>query len=224
MKLTGYSPSETSSRFTASVPTCAFQSFFGLRGPHSKRPFRLRCHTWGLAMVSKPITCNSPERLREKQTQVCQRSMKSREIDNIYYRIRVGTFNVNGKLPTQDLSTWLGNEPPSSRVNHPPLRELLPLSLSDKETGEASCLHGFCIMTHFSAFAELEGHASTPRPEPDMLVMAFQEIDHSTEAFFNFVGHAREESWTAAVLAGLGDKAERYEKVNFPMVTFGPCS
>jgi len=57
-----------------------------------------------------------------------------------------------------------------------------------------------------------------------MLVMAFQEIDHSTEAFFNFVGHAREESWTAAVLAGLGDKAERYEKVNFSMVTFGPCS
>ncbi len=88
----------------------------------------------------------------------------------------MGTFNVNGKSPTQDLSTWLGNEPPSSR------------------------------------------------PEADMLITGFQEIDHSTEAFFNFTGHTREEAWTAAILAALGDKAQRYEKVNFLMVTAGTCS
>ncbi len=148
-----------------------------------------------------------------------------------YYRIRVGTFNVNGKSPTQDLSTWLGNEPPSSRVNNneqkhfiPPLKELSPLSLSEKETGEANPLHGYHVVTHTSVFTgteEQEGHAST---EADMLIVGFQEIDHSTEALFNFAGRAREEAWTAAILAALGDKAERYEKVNFLMVTVGTCS
>ncbi|KAF8491842.1 DNase I-like protein, partial [Russula emetica] len=136
-------------------------------------------------------------------------------------RIRVGTFNVNGKSPAQDLSTWLGNKPPSSRVNNneqkhfiPPLREPSPISLSGKETGEASPLHGYYVVAHASVFAGTEGQegqASTP--EADMLVMGFQEIDHSTEAFFNFAGRAREEAWTAAILAALGDKAKRYEKL-----------
>jgi phosphatidylinositol-bisphosphatase len=132
----------------------------------------------------------------------------------------VGTFNVNGKSPTQDLSTWLGNEPPSSRVNNNEQKS--PLSPSEKETGEASTSHGYCVVAHTSVIAGTEGQekqASTP--EADMLVMGFQEIDHSTEAFFNLAGPAREEAWTTAILAALGDKAEQYEKVNFLMVTFG---
>lgn len=146
----------------------------------------------------------------------------------------MGTFNVNGKSPTQDLSTWLGNEPPSSRVNNneqkhfiPPLRELSPLSISEKEIGEASPLHGYHIVAHTSVFAGTQGQEGQPEastPEADMLIMGFQEIDHSTEAFFNFAGHSREEAWTAAILAALGDKAKRYEKVNFPMVAVGTCS
>lgn len=129
----------------------------------------------------------------------------------------MGTFNVNGKSPTQDLSTWLGNEPPSSRVNNND--EPSSLSPSEKETGEASPLYGYYVMAHTSVFTGTggqEGQGSTP--EADMLIMGFQEIDHSTEAFFNFAGNAREEAWTAAILAALGDKAERYEKVNFLMV------
>jgi hypothetical protein len=43
--------------------------------------------------------------------------------------------------------------------------------------------------------------------------MAFQEADLSTEAFFNFTGAAREDAWTNAISAALGDRAERYEKV-----------
>ena len=43
--------------------------------------------------------------------------------------------------------------------------------------------------------------------------MAFQEADLSTEAFFNFTGAAREDAWTDAILAALGEKAERYDKV-----------
>jgi len=144
----------------------------------------------------------------------------------------VGTFNVNGKLPAQDLSTWLGNEPPSSRVNNneqkhfiPPLKELPPLPLSEKGTGEASPLHGYHVVAHTSAFAGTEGQEGQAlSPEADMLIMGFQEIDHSTEAFFNFAGHAREEAWTTAILAALGDKAERYEKVSFLMVPVQTCS
>lgn len=73
-----------------------------------------------------------------------------------YHRIRVGTFNVNGKLPTQDLSTWFGSGPPSSRANHneqeqsiPPPMEPSPLPLSDKGIGEASSLQGYCVVAHF---------------------------------------------------------------------------
>jgi phosphatidylinositol-bisphosphatase len=139
----------------------------------------------------------------------------------------VGTFNVNGKLPTQDLSTWLGSVPPSSGTNHheqkhsiPPLMEPSSHSLSDKGTGEASFLHGFRTVAHSSVFSGMEeGQASAP--EADMLVVAFQEVDLSTEAFFNFTGSAREDAWTVAILAALGDKAKLYEKVNFLVVTAG---
>ena len=146
-----------------------------------------------------------------------------------YHRIRVGTFNVNGKSPTQDLSTWLGNEPPSSRVNNNEQKHFIPppspLLQREKGTGEASPLHRYYIVAHtfiFTGAEGQEGQASTP--EADMLIMGFQEIDHSTEALFNFVGRAREEAWTVAILAALGDKAERYEKVNFLMVAVGTCS
>jgi phosphatidylinositol-bisphosphatase len=137
----------------------------------------------------------------------------------------VGTFNVNGKSPAQDLSTWLGNEPPSSHVNNNEQKS--PLSPSEKETGEANPLHGYYVVAHTSVIAGTEGQeASTP--EADMLVVGFQEIvtvvDHSAEAFFNLAGHAREEAWAVAILAALGDKADRYEKVNFLMVTVGTCS
>ena len=64
----------------------------------------------------------------------------------------------------------------------------------------------------------------TSAPEADMLVVALQEVDLSTEAFFNFIGPAREDAWTVAILAALGDKAERYEKVNFLVIKAGTCS
>jgi inositol polyphosphate 5-phosphatase INPP5B/F len=47
-----------------------------------------------------------------------------------------------------------------------------------------------------------------------MLVMAFQETDLSPEAFFYFTGTAREDAWTTAILAALGERVDRYEKVN----------
>jgi inositol polyphosphate 5-phosphatase INPP5B/F len=129
----------------------------------------------------------------------------------------VGTFNVNGKLPAQDLSTWLGSVLPSSHANHNEQKHSTP---SDKGTGEAIFLHGFRTVAHSSIFAGME-EGQTSAPEADMLVLAFQEVDLSTEAFFNFIGSAREDAWTVAILAGLGDKAELYEKVNVLVATAG---
>lgn len=57
-----------------------------------------------------------------------------------------------------------------------------------------------------------------------MLVMALQETDLSPEAFFYFTGTAREDTWTTAILAALGERAERYEKVNHSAITGDACS
>ena len=49
--------------------------------------------------------------------------------------------------------------------------------------------------------------------DPDMLVLGFQELDLSTEALIYSTSTAREEAWTLAIFASLGEKAVRYEKV-----------
>ena len=64
-----------------------------------------------------------------------------------------------------------------------------------------------------SIFAETEAQVSAP--EADMLVMAFQETDLSPEAFLYISGTTREDAWTTAIFAALGERGERYEKVNF---------
>lgn len=83
-------------------------------------------------------------------------------------------------------------------------------------------MHGFHMVAHYFVFAAMQGQASAL--EPDMLVVGLQEADLSTEAFFNFTGSAREDAWTVAILAALGDKTERYEKVSFLAITAGTCS
>lgn len=77
-----------------------------------------------------------------------------------YHRIRLGTFNVNGKLPSQDLSTWLvgGLPSPSAHNNErehpiPPFGEPSLPTLSGKSTppsgkGEANPLRGFRASIH----------------------------------------------------------------------------
>jgi phosphatidylinositol-bisphosphatase len=49
--------------------------------------------------------------------------------------------------------------------------------------------------------------------EPDLLVVALQEVDQSTEALFYTTSPAREDAWMDAILAALGEKAQKYEKV-----------
>ncbi|KAK7460941.1 hypothetical protein VKT23_008869 [Stygiomarasmius scandens] len=49
--------------------------------------------------------------------------------------LRIGTFNVNGKMPSQDLSTWVRSsfkENEGSPVFLPPLNKISPFSIGDK--------------------------------------------------------------------------------------------
>jgi len=51
-------------------------------------------------------------------------------------RMRLGTFNVNGKMPSQDLSAWVqksvkGPEPNTVAPPLPPVKNISPLSLKE---------------------------------------------------------------------------------------------
>jgi hypothetical protein len=48
--------------------------------------------------------------------------------------------------------------------------------------------------------------------DPDLLVFGFQELDLSAGALIYSVDTTREDAWTDAILAGLGEKAELYVK------------
>lgn len=51
------------------------------------------------------------------------------------------------------------------------------------------------------------------RDDPDLIVLGFQELDLSTGALLYYTETTREDAWFVAAMAGLGEKAEAYEKV-----------
>ena len=112
--------------------------------------------------------------------------------------IRAGTFNVNGKLPFQDLSAWLGGAPSPGGTQN------------DKQTHFKS-LSGEPSLGVISALP-LEARNDNIS-EPDLLVVALQEVDQSTEALFYTTNPSREDAWITAILAAMGEKAQNYEKV-----------
>lgn len=63
-------------------------------------------------------------------------------------RVRVGTFNVNGKLPSQDLSAWVRGQfgRPTSRFI-PPIKDFSPLSLGDGKKDPIEERMGSCLLT-----------------------------------------------------------------------------
>ena len=63
------------------------------------------------------------------------------------------------------------------------------------------------ILMHLHGTDETSG-------EPDMLVVGFQELDLSAGALLYSTEALREEAWTSAVFAGLGEKRELYDKVS----------
>ncbi|KAJ3814924.1 DNase I-like protein [Lentinula aff. lateritia] len=169
--------------------------------------------------------------------------------------LRLGTFNVNGKMPTQDLAAWVRGGTTTARLESsngflPAVKEISPLSLGEvvKDPFDSQ-RDGEVAQTNHTASTPLSSNAPTTssisssdpsetfasaipespevptipisknsnptRSEPDfdILVLGFEELDLSTEALLYSTSTAREDAWTLAVFAALGEKAEMYEKL-----------
>ena len=123
--------------------------------------------------------------------------------------LRIGTFNVNGKMPTQDLSSWVQgttastSDAPKDTASSPRIENLSPSS--SRFPGDSQ----FILNSTTSSFS----NAERTSVGPDVIILGFQELDLSTEALIYSTGTAREDAWYLAVFAALGEKAAQYEKV-----------
>ncbi|KAJ4479376.1 DNase I-like protein [Lentinula aciculospora] len=162
------------------------------------------------------------------------------------FSLRLGTFNVNGKMPTQDLAAWLRGGTPNARTERslehgllPAVKGISPLSLGEvvkdpfdaRHNGEstASLVSSSESSTTRASVPDIPIPLESPEvpllsisensdstqsdPNPDILVLGFEELDLSTEALLYSTSSAREDAWTLAVFAALGEKAEMYEKL-----------
>ncbi|KAJ3544105.1 hypothetical protein NMY22_g2904 [Coprinellus aureogranulatus] len=131
-------------------------------------------------------------------------------------RLRIGTFNVNGKLPSQDLSSWIqGSEIKEAHPILPPVKNMSPLSLGEIVRNPFDLVGRRHTSTH-SIPQKSEDKVEPVDPEdddPDVFALAFQELDLSTEALIYSLGTVREDAWCRAIFASLGEKAEKYEKL-----------
>ncbi|KAF9460415.1 Endonuclease/exonuclease/phosphatase [Collybia nuda] len=146
--------------------------------------------------------------------------------------VRIGTFNVNGKLPSQDLSTWLSGpvKTPISPISIPPLKKLSPLSLGEVEVARSSFYFRKkspdsksensppSQINSSSALSDgtndvFEAEPVDVDPFPDIFALGFQELDLSTEALLYSTSSVREDAWCTAVFASLGEKGAMYEKL-----------
>ncbi|KAJ7672386.1 DNase I-like protein [Mycena polygramma] len=131
-------------------------------------------------------------RIRDEWIRSRVRKTCSRGKHNL--KVRIGTFNVNGNLPSQDLSSWVGGVANTNYI--PPLQEISPLSM------------GEVVKNPFDSPSLGEKD-----PTPDLLVLGFQELDLSTEALIYATSTLKEGAWCTAAFAALGAQAELYEKL-----------
>ncbi|PIL28841.1 hypothetical protein GSI_08887 [Ganoderma sinense ZZ0214-1] len=158
-------------------------------------------------------------------------------------KVRVGTFNVNGNLPSQDLSAWVRgqiDQPASGPVPPPKETTLSPLigearGLADERldpdgttprddtqpdsssiatsSDTASVATAVEVASEETAVSDPALDVTEEAGDPDVLVLGFQELDLSTEALLYSTKTAREAAWCTAIFAGLGEKAVLYEKL-----------
>ncbi|KAH0578595.1 hypothetical protein H2248_003736 [Termitomyces sp. 'cryptogamus'] len=136
---------------------------------------------------------------------------------NSQYRlkIRIGTFNVNGKLPSQDLSSWILSQASTSSANvfsNSLSKNISPTAASG--LAKKSIDSPFKVVDPTTRIHDTSGQMSNlANTDPDLLVLGFQELDLSTEALIYSSATAREDAWCRAVFAALGEKMELYEKL-----------
>ncbi|KAL0945822.1 hypothetical protein HGRIS_012107 [Hohenbuehelia grisea] len=133
-------------------------------------------------------------------------------------RIRIGTFNVNGKAPTEEIATWIrgtSSEGTADRASYPlpPVDRISPISLEDVARDVFSINSSLSSTSTVSGLATTTDRAFAENVTPDMLVLGFQELDLSTEALIYSTGSAKEDAWCSAVFEVLGPQAILYEKL-----------
>ena len=147
---------------------------------------------------------------------------------------------MNGKNPTQDLSTWVR---PSSKETKrsiatlalPPIEGVSPLSLGEvarnpiEDAGAAGTeslsapsapsISGTTVVEEPAPIKDAAIPADPGSSETDLLVFGFQELDLSTEALLYSTSTAKEEAWLKAIFAALGEEGDNYEKVRGPYMS-----
>ncbi|KAJ7753891.1 DNase I-like protein [Mycena olivaceomarginata] len=132
-------------------------------------------------------------RIRDEWIRSRVRETSSKGKQNL--RVRIGTFNVNGNLPSQDLSPWVGGNGNA------------PAPISDEPKPEAAPAPSRVVL------GEKDSVDADADPGLDLLVLGFQELDLSTEALIYSTSTLKEEAWCTAAFAALGARAELYEKL-----------
>ncbi|KAL5507754.1 hypothetical protein ACEPAH_5372 [Sanghuangporus vaninii] len=122
-------------------------------------------------------------------------------------RIRLGTFNVNGKTPSQDLAPWVRpqHSKQAEKLFLPPLKDISPISLSSFTASD--------YLSAQSSTSRDELPLCDPEGEPDIYVLGFQELDLSTEALLISYNTIREDMWVEAIFAALGEVRGEYTKL-----------
>ncbi|KAG6380241.1 Endonuclease/exonuclease/phosphatase [Boletus reticuloceps] len=118
--------------------------------------------------------------------QVAAKEASSGNVEHL--KIRLGTFNVNGKAPSQDLYPWIRS---SGSESQPKPGWISPLKLSPFEFSSDPFHQELRENNLLTATADLQAFG-----DPDMLVLGF-----------------RKDEWLTAIFAGLGEKRVLYEKL-----------
>ncbi|KAF8065021.1 DNase I-like protein [Lyophyllum atratum] len=222
---------QSETRFQWLLPYTSKQELpqtFGLIQPDLRlvnRPLHLRLSPAAAGIPGDDVTDIRLIRDEWIQTQARDTSRQGRR----KLKIRLGTFNVNGKLPSQDLSDWMGIPAPAahSYTTISPLPELSPLSLGEvtrdpfkvdkpsTKTNEDAALTSDTGLfpNHDNKNTVNKSEYIDPETDPDVFVLGFQELDLSTEALLYGTGTAREDTWCVAVFAALGEKGTLYTKL-----------
>ncbi|EMD36828.1 hypothetical protein CERSUDRAFT_83851 [Gelatoporia subvermispora B] len=142
--------------------------------------------------------------------------------ETVQLRIRIGTFNVNGKMPSQDLSSWVsGHEIGRSLMGQHITRPEAESGGSPLASDTDEMRTDVSSTVSSNPRATLSASTSVTLPldvgedpaDPDLAVFGFQELDLSTEALLYSTKTVREDAWCMAIFAGLGEKAVLYEKL-----------
>ena len=132
------------------------------------------------------------------------------------YRLKIGTFNVNGKIPSQDLSQWIrpqNSKPPTNvTMTLPPIKNISPFTLTNEDVQDYLALKE---KGDKNTKVTVEEGTDGKESDPDILVFGFQELDVSAEALLISYTTDREDMWLDSIFSALGEAGESYTKVCF---------